>query len=281
MPRVCCWPIVLQNYFRNQNANIDSRHHSIGFNYRAFAAQHRVLQHNRPEGDICPFTVLHHRERASRPLLIAPGPADARTSISAMLFPNGSTRLASPTRSFCRCMATTSTMICAAAPRLPDAPPQNHGCDRLSARRLTRSSTVVAEMKGGRRCKTPSALGCRTCLFKAQCCPKAPFRTIPRSIYEEAREVARAQAKTEAFEQSRRERKRIHGPMRQNRASDSKRNAAIRAISITYADRWYCAMRGILTPRRRGVRMWIRAKKWTPLGEGYLLALVGCQWERQ
>jgi hypothetical protein len=44
MLRVCCWPIVLQNYFRNQNANIDSRHHSIGFNYRAFAAQHRVLQ---------------------------------------------------------------------------------------------------------------------------------------------------------------------------------------------------------------------------------------------
>jgi len=209
MPRVCCWPIVLQNYFRKQNANIDSRHHSIGFNYRAFAAQHRVLQHNRPEGDICPFTVLHHRERASRPLLIAPGPADARTSISAMLFPNGSTRLASPTRSFCRCMATTSTMICAAAPRLPDAPPQNHGCDRLSARRLTRSSTVVAEMKGGRRCKTPSALGCRTCLFKAQCCPKTPFRRIPRSIYEEARDVARALAKTEAFERSRHDRKRV------------------------------------------------------------------------
>ncbi len=29
---------------------------------------------------------------------------------------------------------------------------------------------------------------CRTCLFKAQCCPKTPFRRIPRSIYEEARE---------------------------------------------------------------------------------------------
>jgi hypothetical protein len=36
-----------------------------------------------------------------------------------------------------------------------------------------------------------------------------PFRRIPRSIYEEARDVARALAKTEAFEQSRRERKRI------------------------------------------------------------------------
>jgi Transposase DDE domain len=50
---------------------------------------------------------------------------------------------------------------------------------------------------------------CRSCLFKAQCCPKTPFRRIPRSIYEEARDVARALAKTEAFEQSRRDRKRI------------------------------------------------------------------------
>jgi hypothetical protein len=41
------------------------------------------------------------------------------------------------------------------------------------------------------------------------CCPKAAFRIIPRSIYEEARDVARALAKTEAFEQSRRERKRV------------------------------------------------------------------------
>jgi hypothetical protein len=44
-------------------------------------------------------------------------------------------------------------------------------------------------------------------LLKARCCPKAPLRTIPRSIYEEARDVARALAKTKAFEQSCRERK--------------------------------------------------------------------------
>jgi hypothetical protein len=54
-----------------------------------------------------------------------------------------------------------------------------------------------------------STRDCRTCLFKAQCCPKTPFRRIPRSIYEEARDIARALAKTEAFEQSRRDRKRI------------------------------------------------------------------------
>ena len=50
---------------------------------------------------------------------------------------------------------------------------------------------------------------CRSCPLKAQCCPKAPLRRIPRSIYEEARDVARALAKTEAFERSRRDRKRV------------------------------------------------------------------------
>src|SRR3977135_1384416 len=47
---------------------------------------------------------------------------------------------------------------------------------------------------------------CRRCVLKAQCCPKTHFRRIPRSIYEEAREVARMLAKTEAFERSRRDR---------------------------------------------------------------------------
>jgi hypothetical protein len=54
-----------------------------------------------------------------------------------------------------------------------------------------------------------SKFDCDPCSFKMRCCPKEPARKIPRSIYEEARDVARALAKTEAFEQSRRERKRI------------------------------------------------------------------------
>jgi hypothetical protein len=54
-----------------------------------------------------------------------------------------------------------------------------------------------------------SAIDCGACPFKPKCCPKAPGRKIPRSIYEEARDVARALAKTAAFEQSRRDRKRI------------------------------------------------------------------------
>jgi len=50
---------------------------------------------------------------------------------------------------------------------------------------------------------------CAACPFKPRCCPKEPSRKILRSIYEEARDVARAIAKTEAFEQSCRERKRV------------------------------------------------------------------------
>src|SRR6267143_5476820 len=48
---------------------------------------------------------------------------------------------------------------------------------------------------------------CGPCPLKPKCCPKAPERKIPRSIYEDARDAARALADTEAFEQSRRERK--------------------------------------------------------------------------
>jgi transposase len=54
-----------------------------------------------------------------------------------------------------------------------------------------------------------STLDCAACAFKARCCPKEPARKLLRSIHEEARDVARAIAKTDAFEQSCRERKRV------------------------------------------------------------------------
>jgi transposase len=54
-----------------------------------------------------------------------------------------------------------------------------------------------------------SMIDCRQCPLKQRCCPNMPLRRIPRSIYEEARDVARALAKTEAFEQSRHDRKRV------------------------------------------------------------------------
>jgi transposase len=54
-----------------------------------------------------------------------------------------------------------------------------------------------------------STYDCGPCPLKPKSSPKAPERKIPRSVYEEARDVARALAKTPAFEQSRRDRKRV------------------------------------------------------------------------
>ena len=50
---------------------------------------------------------------------------------------------------------------------------------------------------------------CDRCELKARCCPKAPFRKIPRNQHEGARDIARSFVGTEAFDQSRRDRKRI------------------------------------------------------------------------
>jgi hypothetical protein len=50
---------------------------------------------------------------------------------------------------------------------------------------------------------------CRACPLKPNCCPKMPARRIVRDVNEDARDVARVLAKTEAFEQSCRERKRF------------------------------------------------------------------------
>jgi len=72
---------------------------------------------------------------------------------------------------------------------------------------LTTTGTLVND--GETLLYLASTPDCRSCSFKAQCCPKAPFRRIPRSIYEEARDVARALAKTAAFAQSCCDRKRV------------------------------------------------------------------------
>ena len=50
---------------------------------------------------------------------------------------------------------------------------------------------------------------CRACVFKSKCCPNMPSRRIVRDVNEDARDIARALAKTEAFERSRRHRKSV------------------------------------------------------------------------
>jgi Transposase DDE domain len=50
---------------------------------------------------------------------------------------------------------------------------------------------------------------CAICPMKARCCPNTPMRKIARSVHESARDVARHVAKTDAYKQSRRDRKKV------------------------------------------------------------------------
>jgi transposase len=54
-----------------------------------------------------------------------------------------------------------------------------------------------------------SQLDCQVCALKPQCCPNTPARKIPRSIHEGARDLARDIAKTEAYQISRHQRKKV------------------------------------------------------------------------
>jgi len=50
---------------------------------------------------------------------------------------------------------------------------------------------------------------CEVCALKPRCCPNTPARKIPRSIHEGARDLARDIAKTEAYQISRHQRKKV------------------------------------------------------------------------
>ena len=50
---------------------------------------------------------------------------------------------------------------------------------------------------------------CGSCRFKERCCPNAKQRIVQRSQYEAARDVARAVAKTDDYERTRRQRKQV------------------------------------------------------------------------
>jgi transposase len=50
---------------------------------------------------------------------------------------------------------------------------------------------------------------CRPCPLKMRCCPKTPQRKVTRNIHEPARDMARAIGTTEAYESTRRDRKKV------------------------------------------------------------------------
>ena len=78
-----------------------------------------------------------------------------------------------------------------------------------TARAESSSERVVTVHEGRTLLYRASKLDCDVCPLKPQCCPKDPARKFPRDVHESARDVARSLADTEAFEQSRRERKKI------------------------------------------------------------------------
>ena len=52
-------------------------------------------------------------------------------------------------------------------------------------------------------------LECKACADKQKCCPNTPQRRIARSVYEEARDIARAIQKTPEYQQSQNDRKKV------------------------------------------------------------------------
>src|SRR5882724_11402911 len=66
--------------------------------------------------------------------------------------------------------------------------------------RITKANTIIYHA---------SQAACSKCPMKSRCCPNTPNRKIARSVHEAARDVARDIAKTDAYKQSRKDRKKV------------------------------------------------------------------------
>jgi len=78
-------------------------------------------------------------------------------------------------------------------------------------RRYRRQFTVprTGVMKDNSMRYRASMRDCEACPLKPRCCPNAPARKVPRSIHEGARDLARDIAKTDAYQISRHQRKKV------------------------------------------------------------------------
>lgn len=74
-------------------------------------------------------------------------------------------------------------------------------------KRLTTTGTLVND--ADTLMYRASKHDCAACSLKARCCPNAPARKVPRSLYEGARDMARDIARTAAYAISRRQRKKV------------------------------------------------------------------------
>jgi transposase len=73
----------------------------------------------------------------------------------------------------------------------------------------TLKTTGTSVNGGTTRNYLASTYDCRSCPLKSKCCATLPHRKVPRDIHEQARDVARAIAKTEDYVQTRRDRKKV------------------------------------------------------------------------
>ena len=99
-------------------------------------------------------------------------------------------------RSDLRCEPEADHYVCPAGNSL------EHNRRNFKTKRtgITKDNTIVYRA---------SSTECGKCALKDQCCPKEPARKIARSIHEEARDLTRALATTEAYAQSRKDRKKV------------------------------------------------------------------------
>jgi len=86
--------------------------------------------------------------------------------------------------------------------RCPEGKPLRSEWRQFSVERdrITKAETIIYRA---------SQLDCADCPRKPQCCPNTPMRKIARSVYERARDVARALSTTPEYQQSRRDRKKV------------------------------------------------------------------------
>ncbi len=82
--------------------------------------------------------------------------------------------------------------------------------DNVYICRAGKSLTTTGRInKNGMLHYLASVYDCRHCPLRPKCCPKSPQRRVQRSLYEPTRDAARAIAATEAYQQTRRDRKKV------------------------------------------------------------------------
>lgn len=145
--------------------------------------------------------------------------------------------------------------------RCPDGKALRHGLRKFSGPRtgITRANTLIYRA---------SERDCKHCALKAQCCPNTSVRKITQHVNESARDMATQIARTPAYVQSRRQRKKVEvlfahlkGILRlrqlRSRGPSGAHNESLLAATTQIYEEWRCGW------HRRGPK-W--GMQWQPDG---------------